>query len=83
MGWIKDAKASAVATDAQQAWDEGSAVFTPLLNMPAFKIGFSGRIKDWESMIEGITAAGWRLHTWAVCSDDKGRPQAQPLFVRP
>lgn len=83
MGWIKDAKANAIAADAKKSWDEGSAFFTPMLNVPAFKGGFSGRIKDWEPMLEAICAQGWALQHWAVCSDDKGRPQAMPLFVRP
>lgn len=83
MGWIKDAKANAMAGDARAAWDEGAPVFTPLLNLPSVKVGFSGRIKDWEMMIAAILEVGWRLHTWAVCSDGHGRPQGQPLFVRP
>lgn len=83
MGWIKDAKAAAVAADAQKSWDEGSRYFTPVLNFPAFKGGFSGRIKDWEPMLEAIESVGWVMHHWQVCSDDKGRPQAMPLYIRP
>ena len=83
MGWITNAKAGVVGTDAQKAWDEGSPVFTPVLNMPGSRPGQSGRIADWEAMVGAILEVGWQLHTWAVCSDGKGRPQAQPLFVRP
>ena len=83
MGWIKDAKAESMRADAQKAWDADSAHFAPMLNVPAMKGGFSGRIADWEHMLAAITDGGWQLHTWAVCSDDKGRPQAMPLFVRP
>lgn len=83
MGWIKDTKNTALANDAQKAWDEGSWVFTPLLNMPASHAGLSGRIADWEGMMHAVMQVGWQLHTWAVCSDSKGRPQAQPLFMRP
>ncbi|WP_029289150.1 hypothetical protein [Cellulomonas sp. HZM] len=82
MGWIKDSKANSMASDAKNAWDEGAMFFTPLLNMPAFKLGTSGRIKDWEPMLEAIVAQGWVLQHWAVAGDDKGRPQAMPLFVR-
>jgi len=83
MGWIKDAKANSLANDAKAAWEDGAVFFTPLLNLPTFKTGFSGRIKDWEPMLEAVLAQGWRLHTWAICSDDRGKPQAMPLFVRP
>lgn len=83
MGWIKNTKADMVRTDAQKAWDADSPVFTPILNMPGSNSGMSGRIEDWELMIAAIFDVGWKLHTWAVCSDAKGRPQAQPLFVRP
>jgi hypothetical protein len=82
MGWIKDAKAAAIAQEAKKAWDAGSQVFTPLLNMPATHGGLSGRIEDWEKMMAAVLEIGWKLHTWAVCSDSNGRPQAQPLFVR-
>lgn len=82
MGWIKDAKASALLSDAQSAWDEGAAYFTPMLNVPAFKNSFSGRIKDWEPMLEAISSVGWHLHTWAVCTGANGGPQAMPLFDR-
>jgi hypothetical protein len=82
MGWIKDAKNSSMAADAQAAWDEGAAYFTPMLNVPAFKSTYSGRIKDWEGMLSAITEVGWRLEHWAVASDSAGRPQAMPLFVR-
>lgn len=83
MGWIKNSKASSMATAAQKAWDADSPVFTPILNMPSSNPGLSGRVEDWELMVAAILEVGWKLHTWAVCSDNKGRPQAQPLFVRP
>lgn len=83
MGWIKDSKAASMGQEAQKAWDGGSPVFTPLLNMPSTHHGMSGRIEDWEKMLGSVLEVGWKLHTWAVCSDAKGRPQAQPLFVRP
>lgn len=82
MGWIKDAKASAISGDAQTAWDQGLPVFTPILNLPTFRTGFSGQIVDWSMMVASILEVGWTLHTWAVATDDKGRPQAMPLFTR-
>lgn len=83
MGFIKGVKADSVGMDAQKAWDEGSVVFTPLLNLPSSHPGMSGRIKDWELMIAAIEAVGWRLEAWAVTPDGKGRPQAMPLYRRP
>lgn len=83
MGWIKDTKVTTMTAEAQKSWDAGSPVFTPILNMPSSHPGMSSRIEDWELMVAGIMSVGWKLHTWAVCSDNKGRPQAQPLFVRP
>ena len=82
MGWIKNAKADSMLKDAQDAWNEGSVVFTPVMNLPAWRLGFSGRNQDWELMIGAILSVGWRLQAWAVSSDKEGRPQAMPLFVR-
>ena len=33
-------------------------------------------------MLEAVTEAGWKLHTWALVTDAQGRPQAMPLFAR-
>lgn len=82
MGWVKNAKASSMAREATEAWGADAPFFTPLLNMPATRAGLSGAIEDWPLMLTAITDAGWRLHTWAVCTDEKGRPQAMPLFTR-
>ena len=79
-------KNDSMRKDAQAAWDEGSPVFTPILNMPSNRAGaaaMSGRVVDWEQMLAAIYDVGWRLHTWAVTSDPKGKVQAQPLFTRP
>jgi hypothetical protein len=82
MGWIKDAKSSAMNKAAVEAWGTDDAFFTPVLNFPAFKGGFSGPVADWPPMLEAITSAGWKLHTWAMATDAQGRPQAMPLFTR-
>jgi hypothetical protein len=82
MGWIKDAKAQSMQKAAGEAWSSGAEFFTPMLNFPAFKVGFSGPIGDWPPMLEAITSVGWKLHTWSLASDEKGRPQAMPLFTR-
>ena len=72
-----------MGAEAKKSWDEGAVMFTPVLNFPGFKGGLSGRIQDWEMMLGAILEVGWVLHTWAVASDNQGRPQAMPLFVRP
>jgi len=82
MGMIKDAKADLLRKDAQSAWDSGTQYFTPLLNLPTTRHTMSGRISDWEPMLDAVTSVGWKLHTWAVCSDNRGNPQGMPLFVR-
>ena len=83
MGFIKDKKAGKVGDDAQAAWDQGRSVFTPVLNMPSFNLGFSGGNDDLALMTEAILAVGWKLDTWAVVTDKNGKPQIMPLFVRP
>lgn len=85
MGW-KDKKFDRVASDAQEAWDEGSPFFTPILIPPTGQGGASGRIADIEAMLAAVIEVGWQLHTWAVGSGaggGAGRLSAMPLFVRP
>ena len=82
MGFMGNSKATAMQQKAQAAWTSGAKYFTPLLNFPAFKLGFSGNVEDWSPMLEAIESVGWRLHTWAMCNDAKGNPQAMPLYVR-
>jgi hypothetical protein len=83
MGFMANSKAVSMQQKAQAAWTGGAWFFTPVLNFPAFKLGFSGNVEDWSPMMEAIMSVGWRLHTWAVVQDNKGQPQAMPLFVRP
>jgi len=75
-------KAQTMLRSAQTAWASEAVYFTPLLNFPTFKLGFSGNIDDWSPMMEAVESVGWRLHTWAVVQDNKGNPQAMPLFIR-
>lgn len=82
MGIIKDKKASALANDAQSAWDSGRMVYTPVLNFPMTAHGFSGGNDDIAMMTEAILGVGWKLDTWAAVTDKNGKPQIMPLFVR-
>lgn len=82
MGFMANSKAQSMLQKAQASWDSDAQYFTPLLNFPTFKLGFSGNIEDWSPMMEAIQSVGWRLHTWAVVQDNKGNPQAMPLFTR-
>lgn len=82
MGFIKDAKANQLISEAVRARTEGRTVFTPRLNAPAASAGhnFSGSIAGWAEMIEGIEGAGWAMYHWSVSVDEKGRAEAFPLF---
>ena len=82
MGLIKQMKADSVAVEARRAATEGRTVFAPRLNTPITQHAFSGVIAGWAEMIEAIEAEGWRLDQWAVCTDQKDRPEAYPLFRR-
>lgn len=81
-GFIQFAKANKVEADAQSAWNRGDKFFTPVMNYPVIRFGFSGAITDWAMMAESITSVGWKLHTWSTAIDRHGRPQAMPIFVR-
>ena len=83
MGFIKDAKRDAVVTEAKRAIEEGRTVYVPRLNTPKTHHGMSGSIPGWAEMIEGIEEAGWELARWSVSTDEKGRPEAYPLFRLP
>ena len=82
MGWIKDAKANMLITEAQRAVVEGRTVFAPKLNTPVSQHSMSGSVAGWAEMIEAVESAGWRLTDWSVAMDTKGRPEAYPLFRR-
>lgn len=82
MGFLKDAKAASMATEAQKAIDNGDALFTPFLNTPGSQPGLSSNIRDWALMVAAIEEVGWRLDMWTVAADNKGRAQAYPLFRR-
>lgn len=81
-GFIQAAKANKIESDAQTAWNRGDKFFTPVMNYPIIRFGFSGAITDWSMMTESITSVGWVLHTWSTAIDRRGRPQAMPIFVR-
>lgn len=82
MGLIKNAKQNMLSTEAQRAAEEGRRYFTPKLNTGMAQHGMSGSISGWAEMIESVEACGWRLSQWSVATDEKGRPEAYPLFVR-
>lgn len=83
MGWIKDIKTDAIASEARRAREEGRRFFAPKLNTPATQHGLSGSIAGWAEQIEAIVDAGWELTSWSVSKDSKGRPEAYPLFELP
>jgi hypothetical protein len=82
MGRIKDAKANTVRSEAERALKEGRSIYTPKLNTPMTHGGLSGSIPGWAEMIEAVEGVGWRLDRWSVSTDQRGRPEAYPLFRR-
>lgn len=80
MGWMKDSKATAMQGQAVRARDDGRVIFAPMMNSPWWKTGFSGAITDWALMIEAVESVGYRLEHWSVCTDQRGQPQAYPVF---
>ena len=82
MGFLKQAKADHLGTQAQKAWNNGDQYFAPILNLKFFTSGLSGNQPDVTEMMASITAVSWKLHTWAVTQDHNDKPQAWPLFTR-
>lgn len=82
MGWIKDAKTSALTTEARRAIEEGHTVFAPRLNPPSTAGSLSCSVSGWAEMVEAIEECGWVLAHWTATDDSKGRPIAYPLFRR-
>lgn len=83
MGMFKDVKESTMGADARRAYEAGMFVFAPRLKTGSgTQHTFSGPNASWAEMVEAVEAEGWRLDFWAVCTDEKGRPEAHPLFRR-
>lgn len=82
MGWVKDAKQDMLVKEAERAIEEGRTIFAPMLNTGMTQHKLSGSVAGWAEMIEGIEMCGWVMVNWSVAADDKGRPQAYPLFRR-
>ncbi len=82
MGMIRDAKADKLAGQARAAHAGGQYIFAALLNTPWSNMGLSGEIPDWSHMIEAVEREGWVLIQWAGSTDNKGNPQAYPVFRR-
>jgi hypothetical protein len=82
MGFIKNAKASSIAAEAERARQQGRSVDAPMLTTPMSQHTLSGSVAGWAEMIEAIESKGWSLAEWSVAHDAKGRPQAYPLFRR-
>ena len=82
MGVIRNSKADKLAEQARTAYANGQFFFAAMLNSPWSSLGFSGEIADWSAMIEAVEREGWVLAHWAGSSDNKGNPQAYPVFRR-
>lgn len=82
MGFVKQAKAEHVASDARAAREAGHQVFVARLNTPTWQFGISGSIETWSGMIEAIEAEGWAMSQWTAAMDKNGKPEAYPVFRR-
>ncbi|GAB2469356.1 hypothetical protein [Xylanimonas ulmi] len=72
-----------VRREAEAAWDAGHDLHAPVLPYPPSGRAIPGGGGDVAAMAEAVLAVGWRLHTWTVVADGRGRMKAAPLFVRP
>lgn len=82
MGWIKDAKASALAKEASRAVEEGRSVFVTRINVGVTHHGMSGSVPDMAEQIEAVESAGWHLDQMSWTQDEKNRPEGYFLFRR-
>ena len=82
MGFMASPKKSTITSDAKEAWDEGAAIFSALLNYPSMNSGNSAGIAEWTGEISDVVAIGWKLQSWAVTADRRGNVIAFPLFSR-
>ncbi|HEX5771796.1 MAG TPA: hypothetical protein VFY11_12595 [Nocardioidaceae bacterium] len=92
MGFIRDAKATAIAAEAQKAYANGDWYFTPVLNSPATRHGMSGNIQDWADMLKAAAEAHdlrWRVagvllvDAPFVAPPERGRDQLGDLIAGP
>ncbi|MEU3457214.1 hypothetical protein ABZ671_26960 [Micromonospora sp. NPDC006766] len=80
MGWIKDAKANAIAQEAARAREEGRTVFVARINNPATGHVMSGSVAGVAEQIEAVEAQGWLLHQMSYCQDKRGGVEGYYLF---
>jgi hypothetical protein len=82
MGWIKDAKAEAIAKEAARAIEEGRQVFVARVNVGMTHHLMSGSVPGFAEQIEAVEDAGWRLDQMSFCQDAKDKPEGYFLFRR-
>lgn len=82
MGWVKDAKATAIGKEAARAVSEGRRVFVCRINQPIANSGFSGSLSGMAEQIEAIEAEGWSLDQSSFSHDHKGHPSGFFVFRR-
>lgn len=82
MGFMTNTKNSSIASDAQQAWDEGATTFSAVLNYPSMNTGNSAGVDAWTAELSAVEAIGWKLQSWAVAPDRRGNLVAFPVFKR-
>ncbi|WP_146070127.1 hypothetical protein [Cryobacterium sp. Y29] len=82
MGFMVSPKKSTITEDANEAWNEGAAIFSALLNYPSMNSGNSSGIAEWTGELSAVVSIGWKLQSWAVTADRRGNVIAFPVFSR-
>ena len=70
MGWIKESK-HPDGSGSAEVMGRRVAGITPILNSRRAP-GHVEPDRGWEVMVAGIMGVGWKMHAWAVCSDNEG-----------
>ncbi|GAA2516758.1 hypothetical protein [Winogradskya humida] len=83
MGWIKDAKAEALAKEARKAIEDGRRVHVVRINVGMTQQQLSGSLAGFAEQIEAVEDAGWVMHDMSFGNDKQGKPEGYFLFRLP
>lgn len=82
MGWIKDAKASALQKSAVSALEAGQWVFVAMLAMPVTRPSNTSEVNDWSLMIQSVEEVGWYVDRMTGMTSNSGHEELVVLFRR-
>lgn len=78
---LREAKTDRVADDAQEAYESGQPIFTPVLTVPQRQVQAAGTTEIWRE-IAAIEAVGWKLDQWSIAPNMNNAVVAMPIFRR-